>query len=64
MIPKEVLEKLVGKKGGFTRNLFYLMKEVGVSYNDLCEMPIPAILILLEELNSHVERENKAMKKK
>jgi len=62
MIPKHVLASVRGK--GVITNLFYLIKELGLSYEDIREMPIPAIVALTEELVAHNKKEAKAAKAK
>lgn len=42
---------------------FYLMKELNLSYRDLCEMPVPAIIEIADQLVRHAKEEQKAMKK-
>ena len=46
------------------RTLFYLLKETNLTYKDLCEMPVPAIFMLADELEAHAKREERAMRKK
>lgn len=62
-IPEEVKRKLSGGGGGVTTNLFYLMKELHISYSELMEMPISAINVLLLELSEHAEREKKELER-
>lgn len=63
-IDSKIVDKFVkGKSNGVTTALFYLMKELNMSYSDIYEMPVPAIFVLLEELKDHSEREEKAHKK-
>lgn len=63
-IPDHVIKKLGGTKDSTVTNLFYLMKELHLSYSDIKDMPVPAILMLMEELEAHAKREEAAMKKK
>lgn len=64
-IPDWVIDKLSpSNEKTLVTNMFYLMKELHVSYDELCEMPVPAIMMLLNELSEHGKREEKAMKKK
>jgi hypothetical protein len=61
-IPKSVLDEFRGR--GLLTNIFYLFREVGVSYSEFLEMPIPAIIAMLDELKKHGEREAKANKRR
>jgi hypothetical protein len=63
-IPEHIIRKIGGRDTGLSTALFYLMKEVGISYKELLEMPMPAIFQLIEELNEHAKREEKAAKRK
>jgi len=63
-IDRGIIKKHLRKgTSGFSTAIFYLMKELHLSYFDIQEMPAPAIFILLDELKEHVEREEKAHKK-
>lgn len=63
-IPEHIIKKLGTKNTGLSTALFYLMKELHVSHEELLEMPMPTIFQLLEELGEHSKREQKAMKRK
>lgn len=62
LIPKSVLASIRGK--GVITNIFYLIKELGLSYEDIREMPIPAIVALTEELLAHNKKEANAAKRR
>lgn len=63
-IPLDVLKRFANKKTpSATTVLFHLMRETNNSYHDLMDMPIPAILILWDELVQFKEEEHKQMKK-
>lgn len=42
---------------------FYLMKELHLSWSDLMEMPVPAIIQLSEELSEYAKEQEKQAKK-
>lgn len=64
-IPEHVLDRLSDTpEKTLVTNFFYLMKELGLSYDDLCNIPVPTLFLLMEELNSHSKREERALKKK
>lgn len=63
-LDRSVISKFKGKtQKSFTTSLFYLMKELHIQYSELMEMPIPSIIVLIQELQEHSDREAKEMKK-
>ena len=42
---------------------FFLMKELGLSYGELQEMPVPALFALVEKTNEYNREQEKKMKK-
>jgi hypothetical protein len=63
-ISKEYIRKLkLNQSGDYITALFYLMKELHISYCELMDMPLSAINMLLHELKNHQKREEKASKK-
>ena len=64
LIDRGAVNRFLGKANkGFTTSLFYLMKELHLSHNDLLDMPVCSIMILMEELKAHGEREEAEHKK-
>ena len=51
------------QKGSLQTMFFFLMKELHLSYEDLANMPVPAILAMADELNEYNKEQNKQMKK-
>jgi hypothetical protein len=45
------------------RLFFFLHKELNLSFDDLMQMPVPAILEMAEQLNKYGEEQEKEMKK-
>lgn len=56
----------IGKKkeeGDIKRLFFFLMKELHLSYDDLLNMPVPAIIGLSDEMANFNKEQEKQMKK-
>jgi len=47
----------------FITNLFYLMRELGWSWQDVMETPLPAINLMINEMIEHYKREEREAKK-
>jgi hypothetical protein len=45
------------------QGMFFLMKEANISYNELCEMPVPAIFMLMKELSELSRKERDAQRR-
>lgn len=58
---QSILRKLNEEK--LYTTAFYLMKELGVSYSEFCDMPVAAIIVLSKELEKHKKREEKEYRK-
>ena len=58
---KNVLQK--SKSSDSCRTIVLFMKEFGYTPKEFMEIPIPTFLIMMEEWNKEIERQNKEMKK-
>jgi hypothetical protein len=63
VLPDWVKKKSKSQDDEIFRLYFYLMKELHLSYDDLTNMPIPAILAMAEQLGEYSKEQEKAMKK-
>lgn len=55
---------LLSEEKKVTKTIFYLMKELNVSYKDVMDMPIPAFMFLVQHLKENSEEEKRSMKRK
>jgi hypothetical protein len=60
VMPPWVQEK---RKEGFSNICFWLMKELHLSYQDIMDMPVPAILGLLKEMDAYAKAQERHIKK-
>lgn len=62
-IPDWVVKKFERENDSTITTFYYLMKELHISYDTLCEMPVPTIILLTKELEKQNKKEEKLLKK-
>lgn len=58
------INKVRKERDDLSLMFFYLMKELHLSYADILEMPVPAILSVLDRAGEAAKEEQRQMKRK